>query len=116
MILPRLMSLNTPLHRHRPLHLLQKTYTHKNFNQNTLYTKPRSSMESPPQEYRKNVGICLINPSKKIFAASRLDIPDTWQMPQCPTECPTGRHLEYRDLGCQLKLLIVSSAQVVLNK
>ncbi|KGN52175.1 nudix hydrolase 26, chloroplastic [Cucumis sativus] len=41
-----------------------------------------SSMEAPPEGYRKNVGICLINPSKKIFAASRLDIPDAWQMPQ----------------------------------
>ncbi|KAJ6433064.1 hypothetical protein OIU84_020152 [Salix udensis] len=46
--------------------------------------RPRctSSMESPPEGYRKNVGICLINPSKKIFGASRLDIPDAWQMPQ----------------------------------
>ncbi|KAL0401437.1 UNVERIFIED_CONTAM: Nudix hydrolase 26, chloroplastic, partial [Sesamum latifolium] len=41
-----------------------------------------SSMDSPPEGYRRNVGICLINPSKKIFAASRLDIPDAWQMPQ----------------------------------
>ncbi|KAK6135981.1 hypothetical protein DH2020_030253 [Rehmannia glutinosa] len=41
-----------------------------------------SSMDSPPEGYRKNVGICLISPSKKIFAASRLDIPDSWQMPQ----------------------------------
>ncbi|XP_059628535.1 nudix hydrolase 26, chloroplastic [Cornus florida] len=41
-----------------------------------------SSMEAPPEGYRTNVGICLINPSKKIFAASRLDIPDAWQMPQ----------------------------------
>lgn len=41
-----------------------------------------SSMESPPEGYRRNVGVCLINPSKKIFAASRLDIPDAWQMPQ----------------------------------
>lgn len=39
-------------------------------------------MDSPPQGYRRNVGICLINSSKKIFAASRLDIPDAWQMPQ----------------------------------
>ncbi|KAL1546098.1 Nudix hydrolase 26, chloroplastic, variant 2 [Salvia divinorum] len=39
-------------------------------------------MDSPPEGYRRNVGICLINPSKKIFAASRLDIPDAWQMPQ----------------------------------
>ncbi|KAL6223236.1 hypothetical protein ACLB2K_006624 [Fragaria x ananassa] len=41
-----------------------------------------SSMEAPPEGYRRNVGICLINDSKKIFAASRLDIPDSWQMPQ----------------------------------
>ncbi|KAL3645309.1 Nudix hydrolase 26, chloroplastic [Castilleja foliolosa] len=41
-----------------------------------------SSMGTPPEGYRRNVGICLISPSKKIFAASRLDIPDTWQMPQ----------------------------------
>ncbi|KAL6494300.1 Nudix hydrolase 26, chloroplastic [Orobanche gracilis] len=41
-----------------------------------------SYMDSPPEGYRRNVGICLISPSKKIFAASRLDIPDAWQMPQ----------------------------------
>ncbi|CAO2833050.1 unnamed protein product [Amaranthus hypochondriacus] len=41
-----------------------------------------SSMEAPPEGYRRNVGICLINSSKKIFSASRLDIPDSWQMPQ----------------------------------
>ncbi|CAN4126385.1 unnamed protein product [Withania somnifera] len=42
-----------------------------------------STMENPPEGYRRNVGICLMNPSnKKIFAASRLDIPSAWQMPQ----------------------------------
>ncbi|XP_022765579.1 nudix hydrolase 26, chloroplastic-like isoform X2 [Durio zibethinus] len=41
-----------------------------------------SSMEAPPQGYRRNVGICLINSSRKIFSASRLDIADAWQMPQ----------------------------------
>ncbi|KAL3647321.1 Nudix hydrolase 26, chloroplastic [Castilleja foliolosa] len=41
-----------------------------------------SSMDTPPEGYRRNVGICLISPSKKIFSASRLDIPDAWQMPQ----------------------------------
>ncbi|PWA97672.1 nudix hydrolase [Artemisia annua] len=41
-----------------------------------------SSMEAPPVGYRRNVGICLINSEKKIFSASRLDIPDSWQMPQ----------------------------------
>ncbi|KAG5243902.1 hypothetical protein OIU76_009204 [Salix suchowensis] len=40
------------------------------------------SMETPPDGYRRNVGICLVNPSKKIFTASRINIPDTWQMPQ----------------------------------
>ncbi|XP_050228882.1 nudix hydrolase 26, chloroplastic-like isoform X2 [Mercurialis annua] len=42
------------------------------------------ALESPPQGYRKNVGICLVNPNKQIFAASRINIPDTWQMPQAP--------------------------------
>ncbi|KAI3783651.1 hypothetical protein L1987_42737 [Smallanthus sonchifolius] len=41
-----------------------------------------TAMEAPPAGYRRNVGICLINSSKKIFSASRLDIPDAWQMPQ----------------------------------
>ncbi|MQM17941.1 hypothetical protein Taro_050923 [Colocasia esculenta] len=41
------------------------------------------SMEAPPDGYRKNVGICLANPSlDKIFTASRLDISGAWQMPQ----------------------------------
>ncbi|KAK7825537.1 nudix hydrolase 26 [Quercus suber] len=39
-------------------------------------------MDSPPQGYRKSVGICLINSSKKIFAGSRTDKPNVWQMPQ----------------------------------
>ncbi|KAL7585222.1 nudix hydrolase 26, chloroplastic [Lactuca sativa] len=43
---------------------------------------PSTSMETPPAGYRRNVGICLMNSSKKIFSASRLDIPDSWQMPQ----------------------------------
>ncbi|GFP89352.1 nudix hydrolase 26 chloroplastic [Phtheirospermum japonicum] len=41
-----------------------------------------SSMDTPPEGYRRNVRICLISPSKKIFVASRLDIPDAWKMPQ----------------------------------
>ncbi|KAF7811493.1 nudix hydrolase 26, chloroplastic [Senna tora] len=41
-----------------------------------------ASMEAPPDGYRRNVGICLMNADKKIFAASRLDIPNAWQMPQ----------------------------------
>ncbi|KAM3685082.1 hypothetical protein ACB098_11G094200 [Castanea mollissima] len=45
-----------------------------------------SSMDSPPQGYRRNVGICRINPSKKIFSASRMDIPSAWQMPQPSAE------------------------------
>lgn len=42
-----------------------------------------ASMDSPPQGYRTNVGICLADPSlTKIFSASRIDIPSAWQMPQ----------------------------------
>ncbi|KAL9659472.1 hypothetical protein QQ045_024278 [Rhodiola kirilowii] len=42
------------------------------------------SAEVPPDGYRRNVGICLINRSKQIFAALRLNIPNAWQMPQVP--------------------------------
>ncbi|XP_028799398.1 nudix hydrolase 26, chloroplastic-like [Neltuma alba] len=45
-------------------------------------SSPSDSMEAPPEGYRRNVGICLINDDKKVFAASRLDIPNAWQMPQ----------------------------------
>ncbi|KAK4750280.1 hypothetical protein SAY87_027729 [Trapa incisa] len=40
------------------------------------------AMETPPEGYRRNVGICLINSSKKIFSASRLRGSGAWQMPQ----------------------------------
>ncbi|CAN8270082.1 unnamed protein product [Cochlearia groenlandica] len=48
----------------------------------SVHRSSSSSMESPPEGYRRNVGVCLMNPSKKIFLASRLDIPSAWQMPQ----------------------------------
>ncbi|KAM3299034.1 hypothetical protein ACQJBY_040497 [Aegilops geniculata] len=42
-----------------------------------------ATMESPPEGYRTNVGICLADPTlTKIFSASRIDIPTAWQMPQ----------------------------------
>ncbi|KAG4203396.1 hypothetical protein ERO13_A05G398700v2 [Gossypium hirsutum] len=52
------------------------------FSPSSCTCSSSSSMEAPPQGYRRNVGICLINSSKKIFSASRLDIPSAWQMPQ----------------------------------
>lgn len=81
-------------------------YPSKNVK-SSLLPFPFATMEAPPEGYRKNVGICLINNHKKvrsflfrfrfslfihqifiiirvlqIFAASRLDIPNAWQMPQ----------------------------------
>ncbi|KAH0861447.1 hypothetical protein HID58_089708 [Brassica napus] len=43
---------------------------------------PARTVESPPVGYRKNVGICLVSPCRKIFTASKIHVPDTWQMPQ----------------------------------
>ncbi|CAA7026784.1 unnamed protein product [Microthlaspi erraticum] len=43
---------------------------------------PARTVESPPAGYRKNVGICLVSPCRKIFTASKIHVPDTWQMPQ----------------------------------
>ncbi|VVB13438.1 unnamed protein product [Arabis nemorensis] len=43
---------------------------------------PARTVDSPPVGYRKNVGICLVSPCRKIFTASKIHVPDTWQMPQ----------------------------------
>ncbi|KAJ4823743.1 hypothetical protein Tsubulata_005562 [Turnera subulata] len=41
------------------------------------------SMETPPQGYRINVGICLVNADKKIFYGLRINRKkNIWQMPQ----------------------------------
>ncbi|XP_010423352.1 PREDICTED: nudix hydrolase 27, chloroplastic-like [Camelina sativa] len=47
-----------------------------------LSSSPARTVECPPVGYRKNVGICLVSPCRKIFTASKIHIPDTWQMPQ----------------------------------
>ncbi|XP_031739122.1 nudix hydrolase 26, chloroplastic [Cucumis sativus] len=39
-------------------------------------------MEFPPEGYRRGVGICLLNSSGKIFAASRPNGHEIWEMPQ----------------------------------
>lgn len=57
-------------------------FRNKPFLASVSLSLPALSMETPPQGYRRNVGICLVNPSKKIFTATRINIPDTWQMPQ----------------------------------
>lgn len=67
-------------------------------------------MEAPPPGYRKNVGICLINSSKKIFAASRLDIPSSWQMPQGGVDEEEPRDAAMRELKEETG---VSSAQIL---
>eukprot|EP00249_Psilotum_nudum_P005154 c18621_g1_i1 orf=410-1153(-) len=36
----------------------------------------------PPLGYRANVGVCLVNAKNQVFVASRVDLPDSWQMPQ----------------------------------
>jgi 8-oxo-dGTP pyrophosphatase MutT (NUDIX family) len=41
-----------------------------------------AACNSPPPDYRANVGICLVNDKNEVFVASRLNIPGTWQMPQ----------------------------------
>ncbi|CAH9108544.1 unnamed protein product [Cuscuta epithymum] len=59
------------------------SHRHKRSSASFSTVSSFSSMDSPPEGYRRNVGICLMSPSvKKIFAASRLDMPNAWQMPQ----------------------------------
>ncbi|XP_030447533.2 nudix hydrolase 26, chloroplastic isoform X1 [Syzygium oleosum] len=70
-----------------------------------------SSMEAPPEGYRRNVGICLVNSSKKIFAASRLDVRDAWQMPQGGIDDGEDpRHAAMRELREETG---VSSAEIL---
>ncbi|KAL0008150.1 hypothetical protein SO802_009652 [Lithocarpus litseifolius] len=76
---PKFKCLRLPLSLHNQSRSTTKSNT---LSYSYSYTSSSSSMDSPPQGYRRNVGICLINPSKKIFSASRLDIPSAWQMPQ----------------------------------
>ncbi|CAI7853132.1 unnamed protein product, partial [Closterium sp. NIES-54] len=38
--------------------------------------------EAPPEGYRANVGVCVVNAANEVFVASRLDMPGAWQMPQ----------------------------------
>jgi putative (di)nucleoside polyphosphate hydrolase len=38
--------------------------------------------ETPPPEYRRNVGIMLLNPAGLVWVGRRIDTPDAWQMPQ----------------------------------
>ncbi|CAI5470703.1 unnamed protein product [Closterium sp. Yama58-4] len=42
----------------------------------------RWSEAEPPAGYRPNVGLCIVNQQGLVLVASRLDQPDTWQMPQ----------------------------------
>ena len=42
----------------------------KSYSYTSSSSSSSSSMDSPPQGYRRNVGICLINPSKKVYYIS----------------------------------------------
>ena len=35
-----------------------------------------------PESYRRNVGLMLIGPGRRVFVGRRLNQPDAWQMPQ----------------------------------
>ncbi|KAM3685075.1 hypothetical protein ACB098_11G093300 [Castanea mollissima] len=109
---PKLKSLPLPLSLHN--HYQNPSITKSNtlsYSYSSSYTSSSSSMDSPPQGYRRNVGICLINPSKKIFSASRLDIPSAWQMPQGGVdEGEDPRNAAIRELREETG---VSSAEVI---
>lgn len=36
----------------------------------------------PPADYRRGVGILLLDPTNRVFVAQRIDTPGAWQMPQ----------------------------------
>ncbi|KAH8961649.1 hypothetical protein BDL97_05G060100 [Sphagnum fallax] len=67
-------------------HLRRRTYNAFLSLPSSSSSSSSSSMavacNSPPPDYRANVGICLVNDKNEVFVASRLNIPGTWQMPQ----------------------------------
>jgi hypothetical protein len=81
-------------------HLRRRTY-------NAFLSLPSSSSSSsmavacnsPPPDYRANVGICLVNEKNEVFVASRLNIPGTWQMPQCREGSMKEKTLRWLHLG-----------------
>lgn len=67
-----------------------------------------------PEAFRRNVGLMLIGSDRRIFAGSRADRPDSWQMPQggidegeSPVEA-AGREL-YEEVGTSKALLLRES-------
>ncbi len=43
---------------------------------------PETDVEGRPDRYRRNVGLMLIAPDRRIFVGRRIQGPDAWQMPQ----------------------------------
>uniref|UniRef100_A0A7N2LGX2 Nudix hydrolase domain-containing protein n=1 Tax=Quercus lobata TaxID=97700 RepID=A0A7N2LGX2_QUELO len=70
-------------------------------------------MDYTPQGYRRNVGVCLINPYKKIFAASRLDINSAWQMPQYVLEAEAMMAVVCRNLMFNLSISVIKGNEEV---
>ena len=67
---PKFKSLPLPLSLHTQNPSTTKSNT-LSYSYSYSYTSSSSSsMDSPPQGYRRNVGICLINPSKKVYYIS----------------------------------------------
>jgi hypothetical protein len=58
-----------------------------------------AACNSPPPDYRANVGICLVNDKNEVFVASRLNIPGTWQMPQCREGSMKEKTLRWLHVG-----------------
>ena len=70
---PKFKSLPLPLslHNHYQNPSTPKSNTLSySYSYTSSSSSSSSSMHSPPQGYRRNVGICLINPSKKVYYIS----------------------------------------------
>ena len=69
---PKFKSLPLPLsfHNHYQNPSTPKSNTLSYTYSYSYTSSSSSSMDSPPQGYRRNVGICLINPSKKVYYIS----------------------------------------------
>ncbi|CAM6025307.1 unnamed protein product [Sphagnum balticum] len=78
----RRRSLSIPRSRRNPEEfVVELRFRRRSFHSSSLLSMA-AACNSPPPDYRANVGVCLVNSKNEVFVASRVDVPGAWQMPQ----------------------------------